>query len=146
MGFSKGSFNHSNRSIFTKAASRGKLVLKAESFGLGDESVFIASSEAEWKIAVVDDDPIINRMAEHQLKSLSLKAEVLTFNDGQDFKEYLEKEYISQTKDQNLLILLDINMLHFNGWDVLSFISKESLDSKVQVAESGGRIHYLSLL
>lgn len=73
-------------------------------------------------------------MAEHQLKSLSLKAEVLTFNDGQDFKEYLEKEYISQTKDQNLLILLDINMLHFNGWDVLSFISKESLDSKVQVA------------
>lgn len=112
----------------------GKIVRKSESFGLSDKSVISASENNKWMIAVVDDDPIINKLAIHQLKALNIEQEILSFKDGLDFKEHLKTELIEQSKNQLLLVLLDINMPMFNGWDVLSFISQESLDDKVQVA------------
>jgi CheY-like chemotaxis protein len=66
-------------------------------------------------IFLVDDDPINNLINRRLLGKVDISKNILEFQDGED--ALAEIELLS--KDDGILILLDINMPVMNGWEFL---------------------------
>lgn len=66
-------------------------------------------------IFLVDDDPINNLINKRLLGKVDISKNIIEFLDGEDALAKLEL----LTKDDGILILLDINMPVMNGWEFL---------------------------
>lgn len=86
-----------------------------------------------WKIFIVDDDPVMSRIAVKQVNSFDLKHEILSYQSGRDVVDYLQSYNEEDAGDLMIFLLLDINMPEVNGWEVLEAISREKLGPKFQV-------------
>ena len=66
-------------------------------------------------VFLVDDDPINNLINKRLLGKVDISKNVIEFLDA----EIALKEIERLSKDDNILILLDINMPVLNGWEFL---------------------------
>jgi CheY-like chemotaxis protein len=66
-------------------------------------------------IFLVDDDPINNLINRRLLGKVDISKNILEFQDGEDALAEIER----LSKDDGILILLDINMPVMNGWEFL---------------------------
>lgn len=66
-------------------------------------------------IFLVDDDPINNLINKRLLGKVDISKNILEFQDGEDALVEIER----LSKDEEILILLDINMPVMNGWEFL---------------------------
>jgi CheY-like chemotaxis protein len=74
-------------------------------------------------ICIIDDDPIHVFTTKRVLKNCNLCAKIITFEDGKVAYDALsEKSLIGE--DLPDLILLDLNMPVWDGWDFLDEIKK----------------------
>jgi CheY-like chemotaxis protein len=100
--------------------------------------------EQSWeKIILVDDDFVYNLMNQKFLKLIGYPGEILSFTDASEALEEIQtppfmEAYLKDKKP--FLILLDLNMPIFNGWDFLDAfesLPKETKDAfKVVVLTS----------
>ena len=70
-------------------------------------------------IFIIDDDPISIIILKKNLELIAISQEIVTFSNGKDAFNHLEKEYL---KNEQYVIFLDINMPEMNGWEFLSKI------------------------
>lgn len=92
---------------------------------------------AQLKIAVVDDDPVVCMLVGVILAQVLPKVEVLIFENGQVFCDYLKEEVPKWSKastTSKLLVLLDLNMPYKNGHEVLQYIEEHGYDTFLQVS------------
>lgn len=84
----------------------------------------------KYDILIVDDEDIIIKLVRHLLIKSGLHHDPKGFLSGQEALGYLNNQ-----KDSNnpQIILLDINMPDFDGWDFLDFIPSMGLDFPVYV-------------
>ena len=75
-------------------------------------------------ILVIDDDPMNLRMAEFMLKQQGYN--IITCSNGRDGISLMESDQVD-------LVLLDIEMPEFNGFDTLSEIKSNSAISSIPV-------------
>ncbi len=66
-------------------------------------------------IFLVDDDPINNLINKRLLGKVDISKNILEFQDAEDALVEIERI----PKDEQVLILLDINMPVMNGWEFL---------------------------
>lgn len=89
------------------------------------------------KICIIDDDPIYVFTVRHLLKSVPIFEEVTVYKDG---KEAFEGLKAAETKGEAFpdLILLDLNMPVWDGWDFIEEFKKlaRSEDTMVCVVSS----------
>lgn len=99
--------------------------------------------EIIWKLAIVDDDPMIIRLSELMLSQLAPDLEVISFKDGQLFCDHLQKlkSESHARPDFNYLVLLDINMPNKNGHEVLASIDEKGFVPFVEVAMLSSSIY-----
>lgn len=83
----------------------------------------LKASERQFRIAVVDDDPIVHEIVKNAM--LDTNWTIVAFDDGEDFvKEGLQQEPFD-------LVFLDIMMPRMNGFQVLQHLKKT--ENKVPV-------------
>lgn len=68
-------------------------------------------------IFIIDDDPISIIILKKNLELIAISQEIVTFSNGKDAFNHLEKEYL---KNEQYVIFLDINMPEMNGWEFLN--------------------------
>ena len=68
-------------------------------------------------IFIIDDDPISIIILKKNLELIAISQEIVTFSNGKDALNHLEKEYL---KKEQYVIFLDINMPEMNGWEFLN--------------------------
>jgi len=68
-------------------------------------------------IFIIDDDPISIIILKKNLELIAISEEIVTFSNGKDAFNHLEKEYL---KNEQYVIFLDINMPEMNGWEFLN--------------------------
>lgn len=68
-------------------------------------------------IFIIDDDPISIIILKKNLELIAVYQEIVTFSNGKDALNHLEKEYL---KKEQYVIFLDINMPEMNGWEFLN--------------------------
>ena len=73
----------------------------------------------EFEVLLVDDDPITHLMNRHILESIDQDITTKTFDDGQEFLDYLNENHDSS---KCFFVLLDLNMPVKNGRAVLQEI------------------------
>jgi CheY-like chemotaxis protein len=88
-------------------------------------------------ICIIDDDPIHIFTAKRILQIEKICDTILVFKDGKEGYDSL-KEMINQKKTLPKLILLDLNMPIWDGWDFLEEFTKleESKDVKILINSS----------
>jgi len=77
---------------------------------------------------IIDNDPVNNLLCTLTIKDVQDAAEIQTFNFPVNGFKYLAKEY-ANTSNATVL-LLDINMPAWSGWDFLD--NFEKLDEKIK--------------
>ncbi|KYG82270.1 response regulator [Roseivirga echinicomitans] len=75
----------------------------------------------------VDDDPINQFLSKVIITKNVNNAEVITFGNVQDAISYITKEGIGF---QKIILLLDINMPQFDGWDFLDQFDELNVELK----------------
>ncbi len=80
------------------------------------------------QVIVVDDDEIVLLVQKKILQRCSIASNPLSFKEGR-----LALDYLTQTEDKNILILLDINMPAMNGWEFLKNLESITLDKNIFV-------------
>jgi CheY-like chemotaxis protein len=73
------------------------------------------------KILIVEDNPGDLLLLQHAMKYIKVRCEFQVFRDGQDAMNYI----IQPSKDKPELILLDLNLPRYSGWDLLEAIKKQ---------------------
>lgn len=68
-------------------------------------------------IFIIDDDPISIIILKKNLELIAISEEIVTFSNGKDAFNHLEKEFL---KNEQYVIFLDINMPEMNGWEFLN--------------------------
>ncbi|MBX2970444.1 MAG: response regulator [Cyclobacteriaceae bacterium] len=68
------------------------------------------------QVIIVDDDPVVVLMMKHLIIRHELSAAPLVFRNGLEAIQFLEKDY---TREENYIILLDLNMPVMDGWKFL---------------------------
>ncbi len=84
-------------------------------------------------ILLVDDDPIINILNSKFLRRTGYLNKVWKFEDGLEAFHYLGqivKQQQGMTRKNPVLVLLDLNMPEFNGWDFLKLFDDLDLEIK----------------
>lgn len=69
-------------------------------------------------VIVIDDDAVVLFLHKVLIKKSKLPSNVRDFINAEEAMHFLNH----RTSDNNLLIFLDINMPHYNGWDFLDRI------------------------
>lgn len=89
------------------------------------------NSMKQKELILIDDDRLILMIHEMELRKLNLSYQTKSFAAGIEALAYLQ----SQTNEEKeWLILLDINMGDYSGWDFLDDLQKETeLRKKVKV-------------
>lgn len=88
------------------------------------------------KIVVIDDDPIYFFTVSKLLKFIPFEGEVIHFPNGKTGFEGLSQMIASQQTPD--MVLLDVNMPIWDGWDFLKELSKThaSIPFKIHVCSS----------
>lgn len=81
----------------------------------------------ETRIFIIDDDKLTILVSERILKNFNPGLFVGSFQSGKAALEYFTRDQ----ETQDTIILLDINMPIYNGWDFLEDYSKLSSNCKV---------------
>ena len=80
------------------------------------------------RFIIVDNDPVNNLLCTLTIKDVTSETEIQTFNFPVKAFEYIITEYLNS---ENLtILLLDINMPIWSGWDFLD--NFEMLDEKIK--------------
>ncbi|MFD1551106.1 response regulator [Putridiphycobacter roseus] len=84
------------------------------------------------KICIVDDDPIHIYVAKNSIKKAEISEEIIEFENG---KEAYDKLVEMHEKGDSYpdVILLDLNMPIWDGWDFLDEFSKLTFNHKIAV-------------
>ncbi|MEP6594469.1 MAG: response regulator [Ginsengibacter sp.] len=77
---------------------------------------------------VIDNDPVNNMLCTLMIKNVAGDAEIQTFNFPVKGFEYITTEYLNNKNPT--VLLLDINMPTWSGWDFLD--NFEKLDEKIK--------------
>ncbi len=80
-------------------------------------------------VIVIDDDAVVLFLHKVLIKKSKLPSNVRDFINAEEAMHFLNH----RTSDNNLLIFLDINMPHFNGWDFLDQVEHLSDREKIFV-------------
>lgn len=80
------------------------------------------------RFIIIDNDPVNNLLCSLTITDVQDAAEIQTFNFPVKGFEYLAEEYINTTNPT--VLLLDINMPTWSGWDFLD--NFEKLDDKIK--------------
>ena len=80
------------------------------------------------RFIIIDNDPVNNLLCTLTIKDVQDTAEIQTFNFPVKGFKYLAKEYANTTNPT--VLLLDINMPTWSGWDFLD--NFEKLDDKIK--------------
>jgi CheY-like chemotaxis protein len=84
------------------------------------------------KVCIIDDDPIYVFTASKTLRSLALCEEILVYTDGKEAFTGLS-QLIAENGQLPDIILLDINMPVWDGWDFLNEFSKVKAGRKIPI-------------
>lgn len=84
----------------------------------------------ETRFIVIDDDLINNMLCKIVIKETSGESEIKTFNNPETGFEYIANEYGDTKSKVPTVLLLDINMPSWTGWDFLN--NFEKLDQKIK--------------
>lgn len=83
------------------------------------------------RFIIIDNDPVNNLLCTLTIRDVLDKAEIQTFNFPIKGFEYLAEKYVNTT---NLtVLLLDINMPIWSGWDFLDNFEKLDDEIKKQI-------------
>ena len=80
------------------------------------------------RFIIIDNDPVNNLLCSLTIKDVQDAAEIQAFNFPIDGFNYLAKEHAGTTSPS--VLLLDINMAGWSGWDFLD--NFEKLDDKIK--------------
>ena len=80
------------------------------------------------RFIIIDNDPVNNLLCTLTIRDVQDAAEIQTFNFPVKGFKYLVKEYANTTNPT--VLLLDINMPTWSGWDFLD--NFEKLDDKIK--------------
>ena len=80
-------------------------------------------------VIVIDDDAVVLFLHKVLIKKSKLPSNVRDFINAEEAMHFLHH----RTSDNNLLIFLDINMPHLNGWDFLDQIEHLPYREKIYV-------------
>ena len=83
-------------------------------------------------ICIIDDDPIHIFTAKRILKMEKVCDEILVFKDGKEAYDGL-KQMIKDNLDLPKLILLDLNMPIWDGWDFLDEFTKIEKSKEIKI-------------
>ncbi len=84
------------------------------------------------KIILVEDDPGHVRLIEKNLRRGGITNEVVPINNGQSAVDYLQDAY-AHGRQNNLLVLLDLNLPVMDGYQVLDKIKSDPRMKKLPV-------------
>jgi CheY-like chemotaxis protein len=86
-------------------------------------------------ILLVEDDPGHARLIEKNLRRSNITNKIITFNNGQEAVDYLFKlgEYAESDHDSPLLVLLDLNLPGFDGYQVLQRMKQDDRTKRIPV-------------
>jgi len=82
------------------------------------------------RFIVIDDDLVSNLVCRIVIKSAVDKLEIQTFVDPETGFGYIQKEYADNKNRMGTILLLDINMPTWTGWEFLE--NFEKLDEKIK--------------
>ena len=71
------------------------------------------------RVMVVDDDPVSNKITRLFLRKNNWPAEVMVFEDGQEALRVLGESFSGDAQSTPDVILLDMDMPVFSGWDFM---------------------------
>lgn len=72
-------------------------------------------------LLIIDDDPISILILKKNLEIIAISQEIITFNNGKEAFNHLEKINLNNNK---YVIFLDINMPVMNGWEFLNKVDR----------------------
>lgn len=75
-------------------------------------------------VLLIDDDPIFHVIFSRMINKFYTGVNVISFLNGIEALDYLNSNY---TKENQYVILLDINMPVFNGWQFIEEITKRAI-------------------
>jgi CheY-like chemotaxis protein len=86
-------------------------------------------------ILLVEDDPGHARLIEKNLRRSNITNKIVTFNNGRDAVDYLFKsgEYERSDHTSPLLVLLDLNLPGFDGYQVLRRMKQDERTKRIPV-------------
>jgi CheY-like chemotaxis protein len=86
-------------------------------------------------ILLVEDDPGHARLIEKNLRRSNITNKIVIFNNGRDAVDYLFKlgEYEGSDHTSSLLVLLDLNLPGFDGYQVLQRMKQDERTRRIPV-------------
>jgi CheY-like chemotaxis protein len=86
-------------------------------------------------VLLVEDDPGHARLIEKNLRRADISNDIVILNDGQKAIDYLfsEGEYTGNKHPSSLLVLLDLNLPIFNGYQVLKRMKSDERTKHIPV-------------
>lgn len=87
--------------------------------------------EAYQKLILIDDDGATNAIHIEIIESLALTWEISVIRNSTKAIEYLNNLIDEPAKLEKTLVLLDINLPGYNGWEILEKIDWENRSSEI---------------
>ena len=75
-------------------------------------------------VLLIDDDPIFHVIFSRMINNVYAGLNVISFLNGKEALDYLSTSY---SKNSQYVLLLDINMPVFNGWQFIEEIKKRAI-------------------
>ncbi|WP_439559243.1 response regulator [Dyadobacter sp.] len=83
----------------------------------------------QFKILLVDDDPVFLFLHEKLLRKVGIEVSIDKCSDGQQALAYIESDH----EENVFCVLLDINMPVMNGWEFLRSIQRLPYNASINV-------------
>ncbi len=101
----------------------------------GENESLDKASLAQWRFMVVDDDPIVNRLALFNMQKVVPGAKTFSFKNGKEFCDFLQQEQVEANEHlASTFVLLDISMPKMDGHAVLKFLKDKGYDVHLWIA------------